>query len=165
LATVKAMKVTRHPMFVPEGAAAAIPADADLMARLESSFRMLSRPESGFADRVYERLFKACPHLRSLFPADMTRQKEKLVATLRDVIDHLRDPAANRARLLDLGRAHVGFGAKPEHYPIVTVIMVSAMADATGAAWTKELAAEWTRAMQMVASVMIEGASTEPPTS
>jgi hemoglobin-like flavoprotein len=152
------MKISRHPLFVPDAAAAAIPADAELIAKLETSFQQIARPESRFADRVYTRLFEACPHLRSLFPADMTRQKEKLVASLRVVIDHLREPETVRSKLLDLGRAHVGFGAKPEHYPIVTLMIVGAMSDVYGPSWTRELADDWTSAIQLVSSIMIQGA-------
>jgi hemoglobin-like flavoprotein len=157
------MKITRHPLFVPDTSAATIPADAELIKRLETSFQQIARPESRFADRVYDRLFDACPHLRTLFPADMTRQKEKLVASLRVVIDNLREPAAVRNRLMDLGKAHVAYGARPEHYPVVTVVMVGAMADVYGPAWTRELADDWTIAIQLVSGIMIQGAQSATP--
>jgi nitric oxide dioxygenase len=152
------MKITRHPLFIPDEAAAAIPADAALINRLEASFACVAAPDSRFADRVYQRLFEAAPHLRPLFPTDMSRQKHKLVASLRLVIDHLREPAAVRNRLLELGRAHVAFGARPEHYPLVSIVIVGAMADVSGAAWSRELAADWTSAMHIVSAIMIEGA-------
>ncbi|MBC7771324.1 MAG: hypothetical protein H7210_02400 [Pyrinomonadaceae bacterium] len=153
------MKPTRHPLFIPTGAGdlARFPPDMAMIAKLESSFTLLSVPSSGFPERVYHRLFNVCPHLRSLFPKDMQVQHLKLVATLQTVIDHLRDPKAIHTRLLELGRAHVAYGARPEHYPVVTREIVGAMGDVAGKAWSEDLAAEWTSAIGMVSAIMIEG--------
>ena len=133
-----------------------------MIAKLESSFALLDGIDRDWPRRFYDRLFRLHPGLRRMFPADMTEQRRKLRDTLQTVVAHLRDPAAARARLLELGRAHVGYGAKPEHYPLVIGAIVQAMAETAGERWSADLTAEWTSAMEMIGAIMLEGAAAKP---
>lgn len=161
--TAPAMKVTRHPLFAPrDQLAQRVPADAGMIAKLDASFALLTA-DPDWAARFYETLFRQNPSLRTLFPADMAAQRRKLHDSLAMVVAHLREPDAVRARLLDLGRAHVAYGARPEHYPVVVGAMVSAMAEAGGERWSDDLTTEWTSALNMIAAIMREGAAGAPP--
>jgi len=86
----------------------------------------------------------------------MAALKAKLVATLAAVIGTLRSAEVIRPRLQDLGRRHAALGAGRGHYPPVIGIMVDALADVLGDAWSEELAAEWTRALELVAAIMLD---------
>jgi hemoglobin-like flavoprotein len=86
----------------------------------------------------------------------MTAQKSKLMDTLAAVIVHLADPKANLHRLQELGRRHKGYGALPEHFPIVIDAMLGAMQEVAGPDWNKAVQEEWRRALSLVAEVMIK---------
>ena len=157
------MGISRHPLCttsttdrLPD-----VPVDAALIGRLEESFRRISERGDEITERFYRRLFEARPELRPMFPDDMTAQRKKLFDSLRVVIDHLRTPAQVRAQLEALGRSHVRYGAKPEHYPIVCESLVAALADNS---WSVELTEDWTNAIRLVSEIMQEGArAREPP--
>src|SRR5262245_42861742 len=126
------MKVTIHPLGALANAPQGIAADESLIRRLQESFRPLVDAKPSLADRFYSRLFAAQPQLRSLFPQDMASQKKKLLETLNLVVENLRTPQAIRPRLQKLGESHVGYGARPEHYPMVLNALVGAMAELAG---------------------------------
>jgi nitric oxide dioxygenase len=158
------MGITRHPLFSTPvtDQMAHIPADAELIRRLEESFQHISARGDEFTAEFYRRLFAARPDLRAMFPPDMTAQRGKLLESLRMVIAHLNSPDRVHARLDELGRSHVGYGARPEHYPVVCEILVAAMGDLLGDAWTAGLKEDWATAFRLVSSIMLEGARQAP---
>lgn len=153
------MKITKHPLMLDERASAAMPVDVGVVRKLEASFEVLKEPAraEAFTRGFYDRLFAAHPGLRSMFKTDMTVQRGKLFDSLKQVIAHLKDPAAQADHLAGLGQRHAGYGAKPEHYPIVCGLMVEAMAEACGAAWNTDLATEWRQALTLVSEAMLRG--------
>lgn len=159
------MGVTRHPLCsTPAGDdLSRVPADETLIRRLERSFEGLDVPGSGLAPRFYERLFLAHPELRAMFPVDMAAQHKKLMDSLRAIIANLRDPAITQSQLQHLGRKHLDFGAKPEHYPWVCEALVGALADCAGSRWTPQLQAEWAEALELVSAIMLDGARRPVP--
>lgn len=150
------MKLTKHPLLLGPGVPP-MPIDPAVIERLERSFRLLATRAEDFSNRFYERLFTLHPTLRAMFPQDMTRQRQKLVESLAFVVAHLRNPDAERKHLTGLGERHVGYGARPEHYPIVCQLMLQAMAEAGAPDWTPELTAEWAAALRLVADAMQAG--------
>src|SRR5262249_22871971 len=96
---------------------------------------------------VYERLFAEHPALRSLFPAEMTGQRRKLLGALRAVVDNLRRPEQIVPLLEDLGQRHAGYGVKPEHFDAVGAALLGAIGEfddrfdeAAHAAWSRAYA-------------------------
>jgi len=154
------MGVTRHPLCTTLATRhlQGIPADEALIRRLERSFEGLGAADSPLAQRFYDRLFARHPELRAMFPVDMAAQQKKLVDSLTAIIDNLRDPLNTQALLEELGRKHVDFGAKPEHYPWVCESLIGALAESSGPNWTGELQAEWTVALELVSAAMLAGA-------
>ncbi len=163
------MSVTRHPLCSSDTLKHLdnIPLDAVLIQRLEESFRKL-RAGSDLAERFYSRLFAAHPELRSMFPADMSEQKAKLLATLSMVIARLVAPGAVVPHLMELGKQHAGFGVQPSHYPLVCDALVAAMSDAADGdptAWSAELRADWHEAISLVGEVMCAGGRQSLPSA
>ena len=152
------MKITIHPLS-SAASVPGIPADDALIKRLQESFRPLLETEPSLADRFYARLFQAHPQLRSMFPKDMANQKRKLLDTLNLVIENLHSPQTVRPRLQKLGESHIGYGARPEHYPLVMGALLGAMGEMHGDNWTVELKDDWTSAIRQVAAIMIEAAA------
>ena len=154
------MKITIHPLSNLSDQLAGIKPDERLIKNLETSFRRIMEHEAAFADRFYQGLFAAHPQIRAMFPADMTQQKHKLVDMLALVFENLRSPQVVRSRLGKLGLAHVEYGAKPEHYPLVCRAMLAAMADTDDPNWSADLAADWSSALDLVCDAMLR----RPPT-
>jgi len=149
------MSVTKHPLFLEANAAQSLPVDRELIARLRLSFTRLAPRADELTALFYARLFEAQPELRPLFPADMPAQRAKLAQTLAFVVASLEDGAALRAATERLGRAHVGYGARPEHYPIVAQTLVGAMAATAGPDWSEDLDRDWRTALERLAAAML----------
>jgi hemoglobin-like flavoprotein len=125
---------------------------------LETSFDLVAPRGDELMDEFYSRLFAAAPAVKSLFPADLRRQKTMLLAALVLVRKSLRDLDAIAPKLRGLGARHVAYGAKPEHYPLVGSMLIAAMATIAGDAWTPECELAWSDAFELVAATMLEGA-------
>jgi nitric oxide dioxygenase len=146
------MKLTKHPLML--SGALPVPVDQAVLRKLELSFEVLSQHAEAFTRGFYDRLFKAAPAVRGMFPAEMGPQREKLFESLKQTVSFLRDPAKELEHLSALGARHVGYGAKAEHYPLVCRCMVGAMAEACGPAWNADLSTEWTQALRLVSDLM-----------
>ena len=149
------MSVRKHPLFLESNAAQAVPVDRELIARLRASFAQLAPKAGELTELFYARLFAAHPGLRTLFPADMAAQRAKLAQTLAFVVASLEDSDKLRAATERLGRAHVGYGAQAEHYPIVAETLVGAMAATAGPEWTVALDRDWRTALERLAAAML----------
>lgn len=152
------MSISKHPLFVEGGDSMDLPIDRALVQRMQASYARAVTRGDALADRFYARLFTAHPEVRSLFPDDMTEQKDKLFATLSEVVMHLADPRASKRVLEDLGREHAGFGAREEHYPLVCEALVGALAEISGDDWNADLDRDWRRMLAMLSAIMIEAA-------
>ncbi|MCH8851406.1 MAG: hypothetical protein IID41_02000 [Planctomycetes bacterium] len=137
--------------------------DQAMIERLERSFNLLAPRGPELVDRFYAHLFSKHPALRPMFPSDMGDQKKKLLASLVLVIENIRKTEKLEQPLHDMGERHVGYGAAPEHYPVVRDTLVSVMADMAGEAWNDQLTQDWNGALDFVSSVMLEGAKNAAP--
>ena len=106
----------------------------------------------------YDRLFTIGPEARGLFKDDIDAQARKLMDTIAVAISSLRDPATLKAMLEDLGRRHVGYGAKDEHYDKVGEALLWALEKVLGAAFTPQVREAWATLYGAVASTMKSGA-------
>ena len=152
--------ITVHPLLPAESAflrGAAV--DEATVELLESSFRILAAAGSRLGSEFYGRLFDCAPALRPLFPSNLEEQAQKLLQSLSSVIESLRSPDAVRDRLRDLGRRHVGYGARPEHYPLVCDCLLASMRVVAGDRWTERLQLEWRNALELIARIMLQGAA------
>ena len=130
--------------------------DEATISRLENSFGLLAPRAEELAERFYGLMFRTHPEVRSLFPEDMTDQKKKIVASLVLVVQNLRKPENLREPLLEMGRRHIGYQVKPEHYPVVRDVLVETMSEMAGEHWSEQLTIDWRGALDFVASVMLE---------
>ena len=125
---------------------------------LETSFDLIAPHGDELMDEFYSRLFEAAPGVRPLFPDDMRKQKAMLLGALVLVRNSLRDLDRLVPKLHALGARHVGYGAKPEFYPLVGSVLIDAMAAVAGPVWTPQIEQAWAAAYAVVAGAMIEGA-------
>src|SRR6478735_3087325 len=125
---------------------------------VQDSFAKVAPISEQAAVMFYDRLFEVAPSVKAMFPIDMTEQRKKLMATLAVVVNGLSDLESILPAASALAVRHVGYGAKPEHYPVVGGALLWTLEKGLGAAWTPEVAAAWTAAYGTLSSFMISEA-------
>ena len=125
---------------------------------VQQSFSKVAPISEQAATIFYDRLFEVAPAVRAMFPDDMTEQRKKLMATLAVVVNGLTNLEAVLPAASALAKRHVGYGAKPEHYPVVGGALLWTLEKGLGEGWTPEVAGAWTAAYGTLSSYMISEA-------
>jgi hemoglobin-like flavoprotein len=110
----------------------------------------------------YNRLFEVAPQVKAMFPADLTEQRKKLMATLAAVVNGLGNLETVLPAASALAKRHVTYGAKPEHYHVVGSALLWTLEKGLGDGWTPEVANAWTDAYDMLSGFMISEAYDHP---
>lgn len=113
------------------------------------------------ATLFYDRLFSVAPGVRPLFPDDITEQKRKLMEMIGVVVDGLDDLPSIVGDVQALGARHAGYGAKPEHYPVVGDCLLWTLGQGLGDGFTPDVKEAWTEAYEILATTMIAAQATE----
>jgi hemoglobin-like flavoprotein len=131
---------------------------------LRRSFARIAAQKTDVAAMFYERLFEVAPGVRPLFAPDIEEQQEKLLASLVRIVQAVDNPDELVPYLSDLGRRHLTYGAKPEHYAVVGDVLLWTFERVLGPEFTPEVRAAWGMAYAAVAEVMCEAAEGATPT-
>lgn len=126
---------------------------------VQDSFKKVAPIADTAADIFYDRLFEVAPQVRPLFPADMANQKKMLMQMLATAVAGLSNVESIVPAVQDLGRRHVNYGVKDEHYDIVGGALLYTLEKGLGEGWTPELAEAWTTVYTTVATVMKDAAA------
>ena len=129
------------------------------IALIRSTFAPLAADPDGVAQAFYARLFTIAPQLRALFPLEMAGQRGKLMTMLGAPIGLLENPALLVQALQALGRRHVVYHVRDEHYELVGAALLDALATGLGDAFTPEVRAAWTEFYGVAAYTMKLGAA------
>ncbi|WP_405871136.1 globin domain-containing protein [Streptomyces sp. NBC_00005] len=117
------------------------------------------------ADKVtsyfYALLFVRHPDLRSLFPAAMDTQRDRLLKALLTAAEHIDNTEVLVAYLQNLGRGHRKYGTRAEHYPAVGECLIGALSKYASGIWDAEMEAAWIRAYTTISQVMIDAAAAD----
>ena len=125
---------------------------------LQQSFVNVAPIAGQVAIMFYDRLFELAPQVKVIFPADMTEQRQKLMATLAVVVNGLSNLQSVLPAASALAKRHIAYGAKPEHYAVVGSALLRTLEKCLGDAWTPEVAEAWTVAYGTLSTFMIEQA-------
>lgn len=128
------------------------------VARLKSSFARIAMHGDEVPLHFYSDLFLKHPETRPMFPVSMQAQRAHLVDALVKVVSSVDDLDDLAVFLRDLGRGHRKFGTLAEHYEAVGDSLLATFAHFSGDAWDAELEADWKRAYELIAGVMIAAA-------
>ncbi|AZP18960.1 flavohemoprotein [Streptomyces aquilus] len=117
------------------------------------------------ADKVtsyfYALLFVRHPELRSLFPAAMDTQRDRLLKALLTAAEHIDNTPVLVDYLQNLGRGHRKYGTRPEHYPAVGECLIGALKKYAEHIWGPAFEAAWVRAYTTISQVMIDAAAVD----
>jgi len=122
---------------------------------VQSSFSRVAPISDQAAEIFYDRLFAVAPQVRTLFPDDMSEQRQKLMATLAAVVAGLGDLDSILPAARALAKRHVAYGVQPGHYPVVGDALLWTLARGLGPDWTPDVAAAWAGAYQTLSGCMI----------
>jgi hemoglobin-like flavoprotein len=125
---------------------------------VQESFAKVAPISDKAAELFYGRLFEIAPQVRAMFPDDMKEQRKKLMATLAIVVQGLNNLDAILPAASALAKRHVGYGAQPEHYPVVGQALLWTLEQGLGPAWTPEVASAWVEAYTTLSNFMISEA-------
>jgi hemoglobin-like flavoprotein len=131
---------------------------SDQVTLVQQSFAKVAPISETAASLFYDRLFEVAPSVKAMFPADMAEQRKKLMATLAVVVNGLADLESILPAARALAIRHVGYGAKPEHYPVVGSVLLWTLEKGLGKAWTPAIADAWKAAYETLAGFMISAA-------
>jgi hemoglobin-like flavoprotein len=130
----------------------------DQVKLVQQSFARVVPISEDAAVLFYDRLFEVAPSVKPLFPADMTEQRKKLMSTLAVVVNGLGNLETVLPAASALAKRHIGYGAKPEHYPVVGAALLWTLQQGLGDHWTPAVADAWTAAYGTLSGFMISEA-------
>ncbi|MCX4907116.1 globin domain-containing protein [Streptomyces sp. NBC_00878] len=145
------------PVSVPAPAQTASP-DAILIRRTMAEVGPVADKVTSY---FYALLFVRHPELRSLFPAAMDTQRDRLLRALLTAAEHIDNTEILVAYLRNLGRGHRKYGTRPEHYPAVGECLIGSLSRFGSAVWDEETEAAWVRAYTTISQVMIDAAAAD----
>ena len=110
------------------------------------------------ADMFYAKLFEMDPDIKPLFKSDIKIQGRRLMAMITTAVNNLHQLETILEPVQDLGRRHVDYGVRPEHYDTVGAALLWTLGQGLGDGFTGAVEAAWTEAYTILASVMKEAA-------
>jgi hemoglobin-like flavoprotein len=134
----------------------------DQIKLVQQSFAKVAPISEQAAVIFYDRLFEIAPSVKSMFPADLTEQRKKLMATLAVVVNGLGNLESVLPAASALAKRHVSYGAKAEHYPVVGAALLWTLEKGLGDAWTPAVADAWSAAYGTLSGFMISEAYGRP---
>ena len=129
---------------------------------VQDSFKKVAPIADQAAVLFYDRLFEIAPQVRPMIPADMTEQRKKLMTTLGVVVAGLNNLPSVLPAASALAKKHVGYGVKPEHFPIVGEALLWTLEKGLGPDWTPDTKTAWVAAYTTLADFMIAEAYGKP---
>ena len=107
----------------------------------------------------YDRLFELDPSLRRLFRTPGEEQARKLGQALTIVVTSIDRPDQIRGAVEALGRRHVGYGVRDEHYTTGGLALLWTLERGLGDAFTPAVRDAWSAAYGWLAFTMQRGAA------
>lgn len=123
---------------------------------IQNSFAKVKPIADKAGDLFYGRLFELAPGVRPLFPDEITGQRDKLMATLGVAVGSLTKMDVLLPILQKLGRDHNNYGAKAEHYPVVSEALIWTLEQGLGDDFTADVREAWLALLGTVSGIMID---------
>jgi len=111
------------------------------------------------AELFYGKLFELDPSLKSLFKGDMKEQGRKLMSILNTAVNALDKLDTIVPAVQDMGRRHLGYGVKDEHYDTVGEALIWTLDAGLKDDFTEDTKGAWIEVYTLVADTMKEAAA------
>jgi hemoglobin-like flavoprotein len=128
---------------------------------IRESFESIRSVALPLAKLFYGRLFSLDPSLRPLFKTDIGEQSKKLMAMLDATVESLGQFDELRPRLRQLGRDHVGYGVREEHYETLRFALLWSLGQALEQQFDAETRQAWGALIAEISAEMKRGAASQ----
>ncbi|WP_236516431.1 alpha/beta fold hydrolase [Sandaracinus amylolyticus] len=128
----------------------------DEYGRLTASFARIASSGDAMISRFYTLLFERAPDARPLFPHDLEGQRHKLLHAIENVVAQIRAPERLVPLLEDLGRRHVAYGARREHFEQAETALIAALRE-HDPRWDAPTEMAWRTAVSRLSEAMLRG--------
>lgn len=132
------------------------------VALVREGFDLIAPNAEAVGLAFYTKLFELDPSLRGMFAQDLRPQAGHLMTALTMVVRALHDLTPVLPRIQMLGRKHIGYGVRSEHFDTVGAAFLATLQAGLGDAFTDEARAAWVEAYRALASAMIAEMDTPP---
>lgn len=113
------------------------------------------------AELFYTKLFELDPSVRAMFKGDMKEQGRKLMAILNTAVNALDNLEAIVPAVQAMGKRHVGYGVKDEHYDTVGEALIWTLGAGLKDDFTEDTKTAWIGVYTLVADTMKAAAAEE----
>lgn len=134
--------------------------DAKTVTLVQESFKKVVPISDKAAEIFYGKLFEMDPSLKPLFKGDMKDQGKKLMSMIGVAVNGLTNLEAIVPAVQNLGKNHVRYGVKDEHYDTVGGALLDTLAVGLGDDFTPEVKSAWTEVYTVLATTMKDAAAT-----
>ena len=121
---------------------------------VQQSFARVAPIADQAAALFYGRLFELDPSVKPLFKTDLETQGRKLMQVLAIAVNGLDDLDALVPVVQSLGRNHVAYGVRDEHYDTVGSALLWTLEQGLGEGFTPEVKVAWTTVYGIIATTM-----------
>lgn len=132
---------------------------------VQKTFEMVAPIAEVAAGLFYGRLFELDPSLKPLFRGDIKDQGKKLMSTIKVAVQSLDRLEQLVPTVQALGRRHLAYGVRDEHYDIVGQALLWTFEKGLGDAWNDDVKAAWAEVYGILAKVMKDAANEVAPLS
>lgn len=123
---------------------------------VQRTFELVAPISDQAAEIFYNKLFELNPHLRPLFKTDIKSQGQKLMMMLSAAVKGLDNLDTLVPVVQDLGRRHVAYGVKDEHYATVGAALLFTLETGLGEVWNEEVKDAWLAVYTVLSGTMKE---------
>lgn len=124
------------------------------IALVQTSWQKVVPIKAKAAELFYGKLFEMDPSLKPMFKGDMAEQGRKLTTMINTAVVNLDNLADISSAVADLGRRHVGYGVKDEHYATVGGALIWTLGAGLGDAFTDEVKGAWVEVYGILSGAM-----------
>lgn len=124
---------------------------------VQNSFIRVAVISDQVAELFYSRLFELAPSVQPLFKGDMHEQGRKLMQMLATVISGLNELETLVPHIEALGKRHVAYGVKEEHYGMVGEVLLWTLEQGLGDDFTPDVKAAWAEVYTVLAHTALSG--------
>jgi hemoglobin-like flavoprotein len=130
---------------------------------VQSSFVMVEPVLENVTLMLYDHLFELNPPLRRLFHSSRKEQVRKLTHVLTVFVRALSHPQQILAVVEELGRRHLTYGVREEHYATFGEALLWALQTELGDSFSPDVREAWASAYLFLASRMERAAANAIP--
>ena len=126
---------------------------------VQESFQKVVPIADQAAAIFYTKLFELDPTLKSMFKTDIAEQGKKLMTMIGTAVGGLNHLDKIVPAVQELGKRHVDYGVKPDHYNTVATALLYTLETGLGSAWTPEVKEAWIAVYVLLSQTMKDAAN------